>query len=446
MRRRIAFYVPRTNYLKVLAPVVLHLLRHCAAEFEVLILFPGWAIRKTALQPREEDFQRIFGSQVALRRLPEVEAFLQLIRGGSLDAVINMTARVYDIEPAALEALRAASRQRGVKWMAVPYLFTQDYFIAENPRAVADTWDCIGTLGPASLTYLESHLRQADPPLAHVLRSRVTVMGFPELDALAESVDAQAIRRRYGLPLDRPIVYLSTAPVVYPLVNASWRSRGVERRFRGETDGFFGDLAGRIASLGDRQVVSYRRYVQAVRRCADANGACVVAKTRAKHRDPAYLRQYVDVLIDDTSYYPFTTLELLRVSDLYAGFYSASVMEAVAAGVYAITFLFVPVEIAEPQPLAQAWANIFHRNPGSLWNAPGVSAMIDGTSPSAGEALERLANGRLQDFRIDPAARERLLDRFVGYRGASAARIANVLRGLWAELPADAAMPGAVNA
>lgn len=431
MQRQVAFYVPRLSHLKVVAPVVDHLVRHHPGAFHVSLLFPGWKISKSGLQPTLKDFQAVFGDRVATHELTDGSAFVRLIKTGSIDAVVNLTTRVAEIDQDTLQALRRESLNRGTKWVALPYLFAQDHFIVERPRDTLDTWDLICVTGPRSIDYILSHLNGLAAGDVRELHERLAITGYPELDGITQLQDEPTIRQKYGLPVDQPIIYVSTAPSFYPLVSSSRSLRGLEMRFRGTWDFSLRGLAAYTASSRYPVLISYRRYLSSLRRFADANHACLVAKTRAKHGDPAYLKDYMDHVVDDQSFFPFTTLELMRVSSLYVGFYSASVIEAVAIGLYAMTVLFTPVEQAEPQPGSRLRSAFFHRNPGSLWNTPGVSEIMDGTKRSGVAALERFARSSLDAYVVDEQRRTQLLDRFVSYRGTSSERFVEVLASCW---------------
>ncbi|MBI3021858.1 MAG: hypothetical protein HYY59_07665 [Candidatus Omnitrophica bacterium] len=431
MQRRIAFYMPRVNHLRAVAPVIDYLVRHCAETFRVTVLYPGWKTSKLALQPKAEDFSSLFGNRVAVERLEDPFALLRLIRTGSIDALVNLLTQVTDVDPRLLATLRAESRKVGTRWIALPYVFAQSEFVLKEPEAARDMWDLICVEGSCSVEYIESHLNGASRALTQALMKRVVIIGYPELDGVGLLADAQTIRHKYSLPADRPLIFVATAPTFYPLVNRSVTMYGLERRFRAEWCLSLRDLAGYLASLHHPVLTPYRRYLSALRRFADANNACLVAKTRAKHRDPSYLTDYVDYVFGDQSFFPFTTLELLRVSKLYVGFYSSAVIEALALGVYPITMLFMPIERVEPSPVRRAWFEFFHRGEGSLWNTRGVSELVDGTNRSGAAWLKRFVRSSLEQYAVDGSRQAQLLDKFISYRGRSCERFVEVLASCW---------------
>ena len=430
MSRRVAFYVPRVNHLRVVAPVIDYLVHHCAQKFRALILVPGWRTSKQPWQPQPDEVRALFGEQVELTYLEDVAAWVRLIQTASIDVLVNLTTQVAEIDQRTVHTLRHESRKTGTKWVALPYLFAQDHFIVERPRYTLDTWDLICVAGPRSADYILSHLNGLAAGDVRELHERLVITGYPELDGIDQLPDEKTIRRKHGLPLEKPIIFLGTAARLYPQANHSRTMHGLESRFMGEWDVSLRGLIGLAASLRYPARASYRQFLSAIRAFADRNNACLVAKTRAKHRDPSYLTDYVDYVFGDQSFFPFTTLELLRVSSLYVGLWSVMALEAVAMGLYALTMLSVPVELTEPVDRL-GWSREFYHRPGGLWNTPGVSESIDGAKRSCYARLNRLARSSLAEYAVDEARRTQLLDQLVSYRGTSSERFVEVLASCW---------------
>jgi hypothetical protein len=425
--RRLAFYLPRENQLKVLGPVLDHLTRREADRFQVRVLIPGWRTNKKALDAEAAaSLQADLGGRIAVQALNHPTALTRLAAYGEFDAFVNLMPVVSEVDETTLQGFRSASRKAGVKWVALPYIFAQDQFVLEDPAGAVELWDVIGTVGSRSLQYLERELAGVEPCLARRLRDRIIVTGYPELDALDEAIDVHVIRAKYGLPRDKPLVFVATAPS-FAAVDDSWRMRGLRARFFGTRLASAGNVVGSVASFRDPVMVPYRRYLTALRQFADANGACLVGKTRQKHHDPPYVGDYLDHLLGDRSFFPFTTLELMRASSLYFGFYSATVMEAVACGVYAITALFLPSDLVPPQPQWRRGIDFFERLPGGLWDTPGVSAVIEGTRGAGQAALARFARSKLENYGGDKDERRAALGKYVSFLGRSSERVVDAI-------------------
>lgn len=424
---RLGFYLPRDTHLKIIGPVVDYLLADRSREFEVVIVVADWRIRKADLQSRLDYLGQLWGTRVRIERVADVEAVRGLIRSRAIDAFVNVSPAVLEISSAEVAMLRAESTKAGVRWLALPYVFSQDYQIVKNAESIAETWDVVCTLGDRSRRYVESQIQQLAPDIARAIRDRLVITGSTELDALQAMPDAQALKRKYGLPEDRPVVYVSTAPALYPSVSTSPVVRGLSSRFRGRFERSPGGwLARAVSYTRYPTLVSYREYLAALRAFADANGAVLIGKTREKHDDPPYVHEYLDVLFGDRCFHPFTTLELLRLSDVYFGFFSASVIEATSAGAYAISTLFFPPDTFEPpSPAYRQWSEDMLWGADGFWNQRGVSEVIDGTRLSTRTVLRQLASASLADYAVDRSRRAEVLSAFVAHMGASSARFAD---------------------
>src|SRR5262249_42436783 len=147
------------------------------------------------------------------------------------------------------------------------------------------------------------------PGLSQNLAQKAIAVGAPELDALA-LVDPGEVRRRLGLPPDRPIVlYLpfplrSNVPTPW-LKNVHRPSsplpQGVKTLVGGPRE-YWPDV---IRGWRDR------RLVEALRAFCDENGALLVMKARRKDPVPRYAERLADRVLYDPSHYPPTILELL---------------------------------------------------------------------------------------------------------------------------------------
>ena len=425
MTRRVAFWLPRVSQLRTIGPVVDYMLQ--AGGFDVAILRPGWAIGKASLEPGTDPVPGLFGSRVAVVAVADPRDFAVVLHRRGIEALIIGNAEVSDLP--GFEESRRLTRARGVRWIALPYLYHQDMLCATQPEAMARDWDLVTTLGSRSIELVEARLGGIAADVRRRLLERLVVVGYPELDGIAR-IDKTAVRDKYGLPADGPIVYLSTANTFRSHGSGGWTGRAYEARFRGREALSLRAALATPASLRPPRIASYREYLEALRRFADRNAALLVAKTRGKHDDPAYLGDYADRVVGDTDFYPFTTLELMSVSSMYFGFLSMSVLEALACGLYAVTAYFLPLERVVAPHLAE-WSWLHLTEPGSLGNTPGASEIVNGMTRAGRRRLSALATLDLAQLRGDAASREALLDRVIAFRGKSAAAFVDALSIVW---------------
>src|SRR5439155_16560169 len=133
------------------------------------------------------------------------------------------------------------------------------YMVIENVPLAIETWDLICVGGARCLRFIESEIADVAPEVSKQLRDRLALVGYPALDGVGQLAEGSAIRAKYGLPADRPIVYISTAPVLYPLISSSRILRGLVMRFRGEMNVSPGGLLAYAASLRYPFLVPYRQ-------------------------------------------------------------------------------------------------------------------------------------------------------------------------------------------
>ena len=423
----VAFLLLRPNYLKSFGPLIDYFVTERADEFRVMILVPLWEPWKPEFSVDPEDIRSRWQDRISVVELPDVPTLADLMRRGAFAAFLNLDALVAGMSGDDVRALRDASRHGGVKWIALPELFSQDQIVVDDPQAALDLWDVVCTVGPRSVRYIDRKLSASDPDVARAVRDRLVITGYPELDGLQNLRDARTLRNKYGLPTERPIVYVSTAPAFHPYIDGGWRLRGMKMRFREEMELSLRTVVGYAATLGHPLLLSYRRYLSALRQFADRNDACLVAKTRAKHHDPAFLGEYLDHVFGDRCFYPFTTLELLSVSSLYFGFYSGTVLEAMALGLYSITALFLPPSIVQPSAGWRRQLAYCASGAGGLWNSPGVSSVIAGDRYAARAELKTFEESRLQDYTVDDVHRDAVFGDFVSHVGRSSERVADTV-------------------
>ena len=427
--RRVGFYIPRANYLREMGPLIEYLVRERSADYRVTALLPRWNVSKPQLRVDVKTFNDLWGESIKVRELRTVSALADVIRAGDIEALLSLQPELSDIGPADIAALRMESVKQGIKWVALPDCFTQDALVVIDVPSVLANWDVVCTAGPRSVRYIEEHLRDVEPQAARTLLSRIAAVGDPKFDGLRNLSCGRDIRRKYGLPQDKPVVFLATAPRIVPLSVNSWVARSLDTRFRSDSVWSARRALARLKSLHYPILLEYRRYLDALRRFADKNRAILVAKTRAKHQDPQFVGDFVDHLIGDHEFFPFTTLELLKTANLYFGFYSNTASEAVVSEVYALTALFLPPHVAEGN---RDWrwrksAEAMNRGPSGLWQVPGVSEIIHGTTAAGATALNRFADSTLEQYRIDEGRRRDILSDLYSDLGNSSARVIGAL-------------------
>jgi len=390
---RIAFLASRKGYLKVMGSLIQAALDR---GHEAILLTdpnerkPGEAATDADLAhwPAAQRVPHRQG-QPLLHRLTEARA--QALVGPSLHFVLRATG---------LAADRAAARAAGVRLYSVDYVLET---LTSDPEA----YRVIDVTFYATEFERRLHWEILADRFAAVARevslpARSAVCGSTMLDQLA-LVDRDRVRRRLGLPPDRPVVLLMSLKMAVP---EPWR------RFVWG-DGPAPVRAALALARGHAALVpaiwkgnGYRELVDALRDFCRRSGAALVVKSRGKNRDPRFLRESADVWVEsDYSVFPYTSIELMAITDLCVHFQSGAVLEAAVAKVPSLS-VKVPQSHLQDYP---GHEQVFGGREGTLQNFPGVV-----WSAGHEEAVACLRGRRLGDFVVDAPAHRRYLEQFVG--------------------------------
>ena len=327
------------------------------------------------------------------------EPLLPILKDAGATALVGPSLH-YVLQGMGAAAEVAALRAAGIRLYSVDYVFDMVSSDPEGYRAVDVT------------CYLSEHQRQlhwrvqaerfAAVGTEAERRARSAVVGSTMLDQLTR-VDRAAVRRKYGLPDGPVLLFMSLKMAVpEPFRRLAWAG------------GWRGLRAAKALATGHAALVptilrgnGYQTLAHALQAFARRAGAALIVKSRAKNADPAFLRRRADLFVErDEDVFPYTSIELMAVADLCVHFQSGAVLEAVHANVPSLS-------IRVPQSHLESYASfqeVFGARPGSLQNFPGIVWSAD-----VEEATRLLRTGRLADFRIDPDARRRYVEKFLGF-------------------------------
>jgi hypothetical protein len=396
---RIAFLASRKGFLKVMGSMVQAALER---RHEALLLWDP-----TEKKPGEAAIAEDLGHWPAARVIDHNrrEPLLPLLQAHRADALVGPSLH-FVLRTLGQEEAMAGARAAGVR------LYSLDYAL-ETLTSDPDAYLVVDTTFYATDYERRLHWRLRRDRFDRVagdvgLDERSAVSGSTMLDQLAV-VDRTAVRRRLGLAPDRPVVLLMSLKMAVP---EPWRRHvwgGGPRLAR----------MARALAAGQGAFLptiwrgnGYRRLALSLRDFCRRNGAALVVKSRTKNRDPRFLRGTADLFVDsDDRVFPYTSIELMAIADLCVHFQSGAVLEAARAGVPSVS-VRVPQSHLEAYP---GHEEIFGGHEGSLQRWAGVVWSMEHD-----EAPARFAGLTLADFKIDPEARGRYIDRYVGFDDARA--------------------------
>jgi len=391
---KIAFLVQRINFYRLYGPIVDEALRQ------------GWDVecwhdygqaregQKGYNFPAVESAPRFVSGAPRLRTyqgLPELRVLQH-----STDAIVSLSPRPF-------EAATDTSRSPAT-WFMLQHALSN--FTGYGPAGFVNS-DRVGLYSEhwtelALEFFREKHLVRPGDGTEQEIEKKARAVGFPEMEA-ATLVDPREVRRRLGIPADKPVVVM--LPYSYGFGPSSFRvtHRGQQWSRWGETRSLV------------RQLWSDLNVIKAVRAFAARNGAHLIVKSRLKRRPLFYTRAVADTHLYDESVYPATILELLRIASACVGFYSTTVHEAAYLGVPYVCLRPSDRDVRGPHPVQ----HVFMDRSKSSWDFPGVSTVLE-----VPEAVASLPRRSLDDFNVDAQARAAYVEKFLGYDdGRSSKRV-----------------------
>lgn len=415
------FYLPRRNHLKILGPMIAYSCQQPDTEAHVFVI--GWKT-KAGQEVDLSEIEATYGKAVHINVVETPGALGRKIIELKLSAVFSVSTRLQQIDFSDTRELMTETQSHGTKWLAVPHLAESELQIVYDwPNC--HPWDAIGVFSPRAKQFLQETL---DKTGNHDdFFRRVFVTGCPEFDDLIP-MDKAKSRVDCGLPADGALIIF--AP---PTLSQSGRfpdqsMRFNERLFRREKHSFAGITNGLKSFFKKENIVPYRDYLAAIRQFADRNDARIVVKVRSKTPKVDALTGFADFIVGDIQFYPFTSRQLLSISDAYFGFYSSMSIEAAVEGLKAVTFEPYPVEPLY-SPMEQELKRFFDTEKYGAWNMPDTATFIRGYRLEGPKFLEDLAQKKLSDFRMSEDQKTKYLQRHVHFAGCSSERFNDVLRG-----------------
>ncbi len=404
---KIAFLASRKGYLKVMGALIQATIDR--GHEAILLSDPGERKPGEAATPAD------LGHWPAAGRLTHQreEPLLPRLRAAGANALVGPSLH-FVLTSMGRAAEMVAAREASVRLYSVDYVLetlTSDpeayrvidvtFYATEFERRLH--WDLLGERFAAVARDVS-------------LEARSAVSGSTMLDQLT-LVDRDAVRRRLGIAAGRPVVLLMSLKMAVPepYRRYVWSEGSLLTR------AVMATASGHVSLVPEIwKGNGYRDLIDATREFCRRSGAVLVVKSREKNRDPRFLRRSADVFVgSDETVYPYTSIELMAIADLCIHFQSGAVLEAAATSVPSLS-------VKVPQPHLHGYPGheeVFGGREGTLQRFAGI---VWGVGHE--EAPDRLRGSTLSDFKIDPEARRRYLERFVGGDdGRSSERVLNVI-------------------
>lgn len=377
----IAYLCPRINFLKTYAPAIVEQIRNGFSLAPALII-PGrgdtlFGNKNNTAASREMLQHYAFYQDVRILEADNEQQLLALLLHNNVKAVVNV---VPGESREICEYVMPESRKQGVRWCAMGSNGDELRVVARNKGATIEQWDLITTVNCLWKRWLIDFLAKVNPAKVASAK-KIVAIGNPEFDQQEQcGFDRKQIREKYKLPRDKKIIFTISPPtysVIAPyrrIFLKKWATVAVnlpfvKQRFRR----YARSKPGTIITDFDA-MRGYETILKTIREFADRNNAIIICKRRNKDKItwPAE-KKYLDRIFDEGSFYPFRTLELLYAADMYIGFESHCVLEAIAMGTPAISLIPVlRTEDPEDVFLIETWKR--------LWCQPDPAFHVQGVS------------------------------------------------------------------
>lgn len=334
----IAYFCPRVNYLKVYIPVIIEQLS-CGFTLEPVIIVPGskntfWGNKNDTAATIDKLVDYDVLSQVKIVEMNDEKHLLELLYKHNVKVVVDFAVT---INKEISSYVLPKSKTRGVKWCVIGSNGDELRVVGVDRGKTIEQWDLITVVNDFWRTWVTEYLKEINPQKAKYAEKAISI-GNPEFDQIRQfEFSREDILKRHGLASDKKIIFLAPAadysiPIIYKLI-------------------FFNSFAAKIVNLpvfkqlfkwyvckrkdalvkGWDGIRGYRDTLKKVREFADRNNAIIVCKRR--HKDKKLKRcerECIDVIFEEGMFYPFLTLELMSVSDIYIGFESLCFLEAIS--------------------------------------------------------------------------------------------------------------------
>jgi len=234
---------------------------------------------------------------------------------------------------------------------------------------------------------------------------KCVVTGFCELDQVKD-FKAGEIRKKYNIPVNKKVVLLMPFPFrlssvwlnsVYTPQPAFLKRLKLMWHRAGE---YLPDVYKKIDDL---------EVTKAIRAFCDRNDAVLVVKGRIKNPIPKYVRKMADFLFLDESFYPFTTLELLFISNLTIAYCSMTILESALMGIPSVCIIPKPGKLWPGYEVLDGMTD-FLAEPGSFYNFEGVVYNFD-----AENFVSDFPQKTFEDCRLNPEKKKNFVKKFLGF-------------------------------
>jgi hypothetical protein len=344
---RIAYLCPRVNYLKVYIPVIVEQLKN-RFMLEPILVVPAsvntfWGNKNDTAATIDKLGGYDVLNQIMVIEVKDEKHLLELLYKYNIKVVVEISAytnkEIYSY-------VMPESKKRGIKWCVLGSNGDELRVVDIDGGKLIENWDLITVVNNLWRKWVVKYLEEINPQKAKYAQEAVAI-GNPEFDQIPQlKFEREKILKKYGVPTDKKIIFMAlpadySIPVIYKMLFFNkFITKIINLPVLKQL--FKKYVCGRKNALiknWDR-IRSYVDVLKKIRKFSDRNNALIICKRRHKDKQLKRCeRKYIDMIFEEGEFYPFRTLELLSIADVYIGFESLCFLEAIGTGKPAINLI-----------------------------------------------------------------------------------------------------------
>lgn len=331
----ICYLTSRDNYLKVVLPVFFEQKNQIKISNKYLFIPKNTQVysNKNNTLLNKKKLAHYHLNEKEIIEFSSISSILKNFKKFKITHVIETQGRQSDH---IINSLIIPSKKIGIKWCLLG--FTGDELMQlENCSSInLEIWDliCPGT------NFVKNKF------LSYMVKKKFnknTINNFKKTEVISNPVLSQIkilksvnhIKDKYFIPRNKKIILVTSLSLfglrLNNMVINNFLLNAIQIKFLYVIHNFIVKFLKLNVNFKLDKFISSRFIFRLISNFATKNDAIIIYKRRAKDgKIKKWEKDFSDFIIDDQSFYPFTTSELIKISDLYIGFCSFTTLEALA--------------------------------------------------------------------------------------------------------------------
>jgi len=281
--------------------------------------------------------------QVKIIEMNDEKHLLELLEEHKIKVVVHISAY---LDKEIHSYVLPKSKDKGVKWCVLGSNGDELRVVDYDRGEIIEKWDLITIVNDLWRKWIVEYLESVNPQKVKYAQDTIPI-GNPILDQISQLKFKKGdILTKYNLPAGKKMIFLApladySIPLIYKMVffskfmakiiNLPILKQLFKKYIRGRKNALIKDFD---------IIYNYADILRKIRCFADNNNAVIICKRRHKDKELKKCeKKYIDIIFEEGSFYPFLTLELMSAVDVYVGFESLCLLEAISLGKPAVNLI-----------------------------------------------------------------------------------------------------------